>query len=412
MKVLQVYNNYRSGGGGETAVVMQTRDILRKHGHSVRMLERDSRTITSLSGKAAAFASGMYSFRAKREMADIIQTDRPELVHVHNLYPLFSPSVLVACREMSVPVVMTLHNYALTCPSWHHVRGGVVCQRCVGGREHWCVIHNCRENIFESVGYALRAATSRRLRLLVDNVTLFIALTEFAKQQLLSAGFEDKQIVVMPNGVSLPDGSADPTTGSYAGFIGRLSSEKGISTLLDAGRITGIPIHIAGEGPERPQLSHDAPKNVEFAGQLNRTGVSAFYREARFIVVPSKWFEGFPLVIAEAMSQGLPVIASRIGGLPEIVEDGVTGFLFEPGNAEDLAIKMRSLWENPVLCQQMGRAALQKVMRKYTEDIYFRNLMAVYQRAVLRAHGGALFNPLVQIKNTESSAEAESRSAL
>ena len=382
---------------------MQTRDVLQKHGHFVRMLERDSRTIATVRDKVTAFASGMYSPAAKREMSDILVRDRPDVVHVHNLYPLFSPSVLVACHQSSVPVVMTLHNYALTCPAWHHVRGGAVCQRCLGGSEHWCVIHNCRENIFESIGYALRAATSRTLGLLVDNVTFFIVLTEFARHQLLNAGFENKQIIVIPNGVSLPDCLADPSTGTYVGFVGRLSPEKGIGTLLDAARSTGLPVRIAGDGPDRPQLGRQAPENVEFVGQLGRGAIDGFYQKARYVVVPSKSFEGFPLAIVESMSQGLPVIASRIGGLPEIIEDGVTGFLFEPGNAEDLSIKMRLLWENSVLCRQMGQAGQQKVLRKYTEDIYFRNLMAAYQKAIQRSRGGSAFGPLVQIKNMGSS---------
>src|SRR5579864_1519580 len=312
MRVLQVYNNYRSGGGGEAVVVTQTKDILQKHGHSVRMLERDSRTIVTLRHKMAAFANGLYSWQAKREMADIIEKDRPDVVHVHNLYPLFSPSVLVACRQQSIPVVMTLHNYALTCPELRHLRAGAVCQRCLGGREHWCVLHNCRGNIFESLGYALRAASSRKLGLFVDNVTLFIALTNFAKHRLLNAGFEDHHIVVIPNAVSLPESPVDPSTGAYAAFVGRLSSEKGISALLIAACSTGLPVRIAGDGPMGPLLARQAPKNVEFVGKLDRMAIRTFYRSARFIIVPSKCFEGFPLVIAESMSHGVPVIASKI----------------------------------------------------------------------------------------------------
>jgi glycosyltransferase involved in cell wall biosynthesis len=399
MRLLQVYNNYRSGGGGETVVVRQTKDILHKHGHSVRMLARDSRTIVTLRHKLEAFANGLYSWEAKREISDIIEKDRPNVVHVHNLYPFFSPSVLVACRQQSVPVVMTLHNYALTCPELRHLRAGAVCERCLGGREHWCVLHNCRDNIFESVGYALRAAASRKLRLFVENVTLFIALTNFAKHRLLNAGFEDNHIVVIPNAVSLPESAVDPSTGAYAAFVGRLSPEKGISTLLIAARRTGLPLRIAGDGPMSPLLVRQAPKNVEFVGKLDRMAIRTFYRSARFIVVPSQWFEGFPLVIAEAMSHGIPVIASKIGGLPEIVEDGVTGILSEPGNAEDLAAKMQMLWENPDLCRQMGRAGRQKVMREYTEDTYFQNLMAVYQTAIQRSLNRAVVTPLVHIDN-------------
>lgn len=329
----------------------------------------------------SAFAKGVYSWQAKRETADIIENYRPDVVHANNLYPLFSPSVLVACRERGIPVVMTLHNYGLTCPAWYHLAKGRVCERCLGGREYWCVLQNCKGNVFESVGYALRNAVARSLGLFQDNVTLFVALTHFAKHRMVNAGFEESQVAVMPFFVALPDSAADPARGEYIAYAGRLSPEKGIDTLLTAARNTGLPVRIAGDGPAGPRMVRQAPSNVEFVGTLDRTAIGTFYRNARFTVVPSTWFECFPLAIAEPMSHGVPVIASRIGGLPEIVEDGVTGLLFEPGNAEDLAVKMRMLWENPQLCLQMGVAGRQKAMREYSPDIYYERLLAVYTRA-------------------------------
>ncbi len=383
MRILLIYNHYRSGScGGEIVGLRQTIDMLTKRGHTVRLVERDSRTIVTLRDKMSAFANGMYSWQAKREMEDIIESYRPDIAHANNLYPLFSPSVLVACRKQGVPVIMTLHNFGLTCPAWYHLHKGRVCERCLGGREYWCVLQNCRENVFESAGYALRTAVARSLRLFSDNVTLFIALTHFAKHRLVSAGVEERQIAVAPFFVALPDSPVDPSGGEYVAFAGRLSPEKGIDTLLTAARNTGLPVRIAGDGPAGPRLVREAPSNVEFVGKLDRAAIETFYRSARFTVVPSTWFENFPLVVAEPMSHGVPVITSKIGGLPEIVEDGVTGLLSEPGNAEDLAVKMRRLWDSPELCRRMGQAGREKAIREYSPDRYYERLMALYTRAI------------------------------
>lgn len=382
MKILQVYNEYRNRGG-EDVIVTATVRLLIERGHQVRLWKVSSRELGARPlAKARAFFSGVYSLSAYRQMRRLLKDERPDLVHVHNLYPLLSPSILVACRARSVPVVLTLHNYGLTCPTWYHLYKGRTCERCLGGREYWCVFKNCRDNLFESVGYALRAAVARRFDLFTRNTTLFVALTAFAKQRLIGAGFPGDRIVVVPNGVPVPARAAEPSNGRYIAFAGRLSPEKGADVLVAAAGYSGLPVRIAGGGPARPGLVRDASPNVEFMGLLDPTGVGALYRAARFVVVPSRWFEGFPTVITEAMSYGLPVIASNIGGLPEMVEDGVTGLLFEPGNANDLVSKMRLLWENSDLCGKMGKAGRERVMREYSEDRYYERLMGVYARAV------------------------------
>jgi glycosyltransferase involved in cell wall biosynthesis len=382
LRILQIYNNYRNGGGGEGVVVRTTTDILALHGHYVRVLQRDSRAIVTLGNKMAAFAKGLYSWQAAREMIDVITNDRPDVVHVHNLYPLFSPSVLVACRQSGIPVVMTVHNFRLTCPIGIHLHRGAICERCQGGHNYWCVLNNCRQNIVESTAYALRTTVAQRLVSFKKNVALFIAPSQFVKTKLIEAGFDECRVVVLPNSSPIPDSSSVPSQGRYVAFVGRISPEKGIETLLGAARSTGLPVRIAGDGPIRPRLVEMSPHNVEFVGFLDRGSIGAFYRGARFAVLPSVSFEPCPLVASEAMSHGLPIIASKIGGLPEIVEDHVTGFLFKPGNSDDLANKMQLLWENPELCHRMGRAGRDKACREYGEDAYFRGLMAAYDKAV------------------------------
>lgn len=362
---------------------MRIADLVERNGGEARLLMRSSRGLDeSIRGKARAFISGIYNPFARRDVAQYLEGYRPDVVHVHNLYPLFSPSVLVALRRAGIPIVMTVHNHFHTCPTADHLFKGRVCERCVGGKEFHCVLQNCRGNILESVGYAVRSATARKLRLFTDNVTIVIALNKFAKERLVRAGFAADRVVVQPNMVEIPEATADPSRGEYAVFSGRMCPEKGVSTLLEAaGMVPEVPVRLLGDGPTLQEHRDAASPGAVFMGHLPGDQVAAAYRKARFLVVPSRWFEGCPLVISEAMSHGLPVIASRIGGLPELVDDGVTGLLFEPGNAEELAKKMRMLWNDADRCRQMGEAGRHKAVREYSEDAYWIRLEEIYLTA-------------------------------
>jgi glycosyltransferase involved in cell wall biosynthesis len=396
VKVLQVYNEQRSRFGGEPTVIAATMRVLSQNGHDTRLVVKSSRVLeNSILKRMNAFWGGVYNISAYREMSRLIDKDRPDVVHVHSVYPMFSPSILVACRRKNVPVVMTVHSHNLTCPTWYHMYKGAVCEDCVGGHEYRCVLKNCRDNILESAAYALRSSVARRFRLFHDNVSMLIALTPFAKGKLLQAGFCDDRIAVVPNPGPGSEAAADPFTGEYVAFAGRISPEKGIDTLLSAAaQVADVPFKVAGDGPALLEMRAKAPGNVEFVGRLGPDELNEFYARSRMVTVPSVWFEQFPMVVLEAMARALPVIGSRIGGLPEIIEEGLTGSLFEPGNPEDLARQVRRLWEDPQLCRQMGAAGRQKVMREYTEDAYFHNLMAVYQAAIQRSRKGVGLIPV------------------
>lgn len=252
---------------------------------------------------------------------------------------------------------------------------------CKGGREYWCALLNCRRKIAASVAYSFRSIFARALGLYKENVTLFILLSSFGRRQLIDAGFPGDRMILLPNAVPVPDSYADPSRGEYIAFAGRISDEKGVDTLLSAAGITGLPVCLAGDYSARPDLAKAGGANVTFVGQLGRKELDNFYRKARCLVMPSRCFEMMPIVLIEAMSYGLPVIASDIGGLPEIVDDEVTGLLFEPGNGEDLANRIKRLWSDPDLCRRMGQAGRAKAIREYSEDVYFRRLINIYNRA-------------------------------
>jgi glycosyltransferase involved in cell wall biosynthesis len=411
VKVLQIYNEQRSRFGGEPTVIEATMRVLEQNGHEVRLVMKSSRVLeNSILKQISAFWGGVYNIRAYREMRRLIEKDHPEVVHVHSVYPMFSPSILVACRRRNVPVVMTVHSHNLTCPTWYHLYKGSVCEDCVGGHEYRCVIKNCRKNILESAAYALRSSVARNLRLFHDNVSVLIALTPFAKAKLLQAGFREDQIAVVPNPAYVKEPAADPSAGEYVAFAGRISPEKGIDTLLAAAaQMPHVAFKVAGDGPVFSEMKAKAPRNVEFVGQLRPDQLNQFYKRSRMLVVPSVWFEQFPMVVLEAMGRALPVIGSRIGGLPEIIEDGLTGSTFEPGNPQDLARQVRLLWDDPQLCHRMGIAGRQKVLREYTEDAYFHNLMVVYQAAIQRSRKGVGLIPVSSLGSSRIGAASASR---
>ena len=413
MKILQVYNEQRSRFGGEPTVIDATMRVLLQNGHETRLMMKSSRVLeNSIFKRINAFWGGIYNINSYREMCRLVEIDRPDVVHVHSVYPMFSPSILVACRRMNVPVVMTVHSHNLTCPTWYHLYKGQVCEECVGGHEYRCVLKNCRNNILESSAYALRSSVARSFRLFHDNVTVLIALTPFAKAKLVYAGFREDQIAVVPNPAHVPEAAADPSSGEYVAFAGRISPEKGIDTLLAAAaQMPEVPFKVAGDGPSFLEMKAKAPRNVEFTGRLGSDALSKFYERSRMLVVPSVWFEQFPMVVLEAMGRALPVIGSRIGGLPEIIEEGLTGRTFEPGNPEDLARQVRGLWEDPQLCRQMGLAGREKALREYTEDAYFHNLLAVYQAAIQRCHSGLGFLPVSSLGASRLRAASPSRSS-
>jgi glycosyltransferase involved in cell wall biosynthesis len=200
---------------------------------------------------------------------------------------------------------------------------------------------------------------------------------------LLRAGFRPDQVMVVPNPTAVTEAPADRPLGDYVAFAGRVSAEKGVDVLLAAAALMPhLSFKIAGDGPVLPAMMSQAPSNVRFVGRLAYDELLTFYKMARLLVVPSVWFEPFGMVAADAMALGLPVVASRVGGLPDVVDEGVTGLLFEPGDAADLAQKIGRIWDAPALGTQLGKAGRAKAMQRYSQQAYYRNLLAAYNTAI------------------------------
>ena len=364
-------------------MVRQIDRLLSERGHHVETWVRSSQDIEdSLVGKARAFAGMTWSAEAARAMTRRLRDNRPDVVHAHNLYPLFSPSVLAACRKAGVPVVISLHNQGLTCPKADHLREGKICERCFTGSALNCVRHNCRGSMVQSVGYAVRFAANRSRGWIADNATLILGMTDFSRDRLIAAGYPAQKIRVLPNGVEMPESTVNPAGGTYLAFAGRLSEEKGLHSLVEAARMAPeVPLHLAGDGPLADELRAAASPNVTFRGRVPREQMPDFYRRARGLVLPSTCFEMCPLTILEAMSHGLPVIASQTGGLGELVDDGRTGRLFPRGEAEPLAALLQQLWAEPATATAWGAAGRLRAEAEFSEKAFGDRLLELYDEA-------------------------------
>lgn len=254
----------------------------------------------------------------------------------------------------------------------------------MGGREYWCILRNCEDSFFKSAGYAFRTAAARLRRRYYDHVDHFLCLSVFQRDLLIREGLPADRATILPNPMDLPGVEpGGPRGGNYVAYVGRISPEKDIVTLLEAARQRGdVPFKFAGSYHRMKEAAQHNPGNCEFLGHIDAENLDRFYRNARMVVFATRCYEGFPTVLLEAMSHGLPVVCSRIGGLPEIVEDGVTGLLYKPGNVAELTEKIRMLWEDPVLCRKLGDAGRQKLQEEYAADRLLDRLLAIYEKVI------------------------------
>jgi len=387
MEILVVHNRYQNRGG-EDSVCEAEIELLRGMGHEVTGYARHNDEMREFGAlqKLGLGWNTTWANRSHTELRDLIERTSPDIVHFHNIFPLISPSAYYACADVGVPVVQTLHNFRLLCPAATFLRDGKVCELCLGRTLAWpAVLHGCyRDSRAATFATAGMLAVHRGLRTWRQKVDVYVALSGFARKKFIAGGIPANRIVVKPNFVS-HEVEPNSIPGQHALYAGRLSEEKGIRTLLSTvGKLsTPAIIKIAGEGPLFDEASRQVTgMQVELLGQVPRRRIIELMHGARFVVVPSVCYENFPLVIAESFACGVPVIASRLGSLAEVVEDGRTGLLFTPGDAQDLAAKIDWAWSNPDVMTQMGRDARREYEAKYTAERNYRMLMDIYEMAI------------------------------
>lgn len=392
-RVLQVHTRYRQAGG-EDEVVAAEKALLEDSGVEVEQVifdNADLRESESLAADLRLAASAIWSRSAEGRVRGAIRAHRPQIVHVHNTFSAASPSVYPAASALRVPVVQTLHNYRPVCPSATAFRDGHPCTDCVGQRVPWPgVVHACvRHSRPQSLVVAATIAFHRYRGTYARDIAAYIALTHFQRNLMIQGGLPASRIRVIPNYLEPDPGfGSERRTGLL--FVGRLTAEKGVPVLLRAAASAAGMLSIAGTGPLQSHVGQAvAAGEVTYRGQLARSAVLESMRNAIALVIPSIWFEGFPLVVLEAFATGTPVIASRIGSLQEVVHDGVTGLLVEPGDPDELADRMRWAIDHAEEMRQMGTRARQRYEERYRGATHRAALLDSYASVVASSHASA-----------------------
>lgn len=381
MNILLLHNLYQNRGG-EDVVVEAESALLRAAGHRVNVETVANDEIRGLSDKLATFFNAPFDPARRQWIRELIASHRPDVVHVHNFFPLLTPAVHEGAAEAGVAVVQTLHNYRLVCAGALLMRSEQICEKCVGGSKAWGVAHRCyRGSVAGSFAIVRMQARARRNRTWTRYVHRFIALTEFGKAKFVQDGFPAERVIVKPNfAFPAPVGGGERRG---ALFVGRLSLEKGVHVLVQAWRqLPNIPLTIVGEGPERGSLETLAPSNVRFLGPLESSEVRRHMTQAQALIMPSLWYEGFPMTIVEAFSCGLPVIAPRLGAMAELVANGRNGILFAPGDAVSLAAAACDAFAVPAKLTSMGEVARETYTRLYTPERNVLRLEEIYAQAI------------------------------
>ena len=387
MKILLCHNYYQQRGGEDESFEAEAR-TLEEFGHSVVKYTRHNDDIQEM-GRVEVAAKTLWSRETYSELRHLIRRERPAVMHCTNTFPLISPSAYKAARAEGIPVVQSLRNYRLLCPSALFLRDGKVCEDCLGKSVPWpSVQHSCyRDSRAASTVVASLTVLHRTIGTWRRDVDLYFTLTEFARRMFVEGGIPAMRIAVKPNCVN-PDPGPGTGRGGYVVFAGRLSSEKGIDTLLEAWKRLARPVHlkIVGDGPlaDRVKQAAESNPNIEYLGRRPLPELLDVIGEAACLVMPSVWYETFGRTIIEAYSKGTPVIASRLGAMAELVEEGRTGSLFAAGDAADLAASVDRLLAEPTALARMREAARAEFEAKYTAAANYLQLIAIYERAIRR----------------------------
>jgi len=366
--------------------------LLTEHGHDVMKYERTNAEIYedgTFADKIRALRDVAWSEKSYREIKNVIQNFRPDIMHVHNYWLILTPSILAAAKDCNVATVLTLHNYRLICPGNQMLCNGSICEACIHGSPWRVLLHRCfpgKSFLKSYLSLVLYSATKKNL-FLNDWVDAYIALSAFGRSKFIEAGLLHDKIFVKPNFMTAPLEITPKVSINFKGalFAGRLSQEKGITTLLKAWAGLNYPLQIAGDGPLFDRMKNEAPASVEFLGWCSHEEIIKRLSEAAFFVFPSEWYEGFPLSLLEAMALGKAIIASDLGPRSEMIADGLSGLLFKAGNVADLRQKIDRVIADQYLRQSLGNAARKKYLELYTPEKNYEMLISIYKKALASA---------------------------
>jgi glycosyltransferase involved in cell wall biosynthesis len=383
VKVLFIHNKYKQYGGEDVVVELET-SILAENGHEVRTIFFDNDTINKPISKFRIAINSFYSFASARSIAKAIKDFKPDIIHIHNLFFIASPSILYVASKHKIPVVLTLHNYRLICANSLLLRNDNVCELCVhktfplAGIRYKCY----RNSVIESALVTAITGFHKLSGTWKNKVTAFITLNEFSRSKLLysSLNIPAEKMITKPNFVPDP-GEGNQQREDFFLFAGRIVKEKGVHILLKS--FAAMPeqkIVIAGDGPEKVSLEKEFAtyQNICFIGQMNKMQVRDHMRRCKALICPSIWYEGAPLTIIEAFATGTPVIASRLGSMNESISDGYNGLHFIAGDPDDLKHKIDLFIKETETSKMFYKNARQTYLEKYHPDIHYKAIIDIY----------------------------------
>ena len=389
MKILFIHNKYKQYGGEDVALELESSVLIEK-GHEVKILFFDNKQIVGFFSKIGATLRAVYSFSSARKTSNTILEFKPDIIHIHNLFFIASPSIIYAACKHKIPVVLTLNNYRLVCANALLMRNNEVCELCIKKKFPFKGIkYKCYRGSF--AGSALVIAITGFHKLIgtwKNKVSAFIALNEFSRSKLLNSSLEipTAKMIAKSNFVRDP-GEGKKTREDFFLFVGRLAKEKGVDVLAMAfANMEDNKIIIIGDGPEKNSLQEkfSAYKNISFTGKMEKQLVKEYMRQCKAFICPSIWYEGTPLTIIEAFAAGTPVIASRLGSMAETVSDGFNGLLFTAGDADDLGKKVSIFLKESRNSTMFYENARQTYIEKYHENVHYSAILKIYENAIAK----------------------------
>ncbi|MEM8890428.1 MAG: glycosyltransferase family 4 protein [Bacteroidota bacterium] len=389
MRILLIHNYYLQKGGEDTVFRSET-ELLKSHGHEVEQLSFHNKDIDSAWGKISMFWKGLYNRKSYRLVEEKIAAFKPDIIHIHNLFYLASPSILYAARKMGVPVVMTLHNYRLICPSVYLYHKGRIYEDNIHKTFPVKAIFQKVWNNNLGLTALITLITSfhkyrNTWNKLIDG---YIVFTEFAKSKFVGSSIKvpEKKFFIKPN-FTEDNGCNLEHREDYYLFIGRLSEEKGMEVLLEAANKGNFRLEILGDGPFRDQVEALAAQNerVSYPGFLPKEEIVQKLKSCRALIFPSIWYEGMPMVILEALATGTPIIVSDLGNPGRMIEDRQSGLHFEPNNSESLLSKIAELDASPELQNKLVKGAREIYEKKYTPEENYETLLSVYENILQKS---------------------------
>jgi glycosyltransferase involved in cell wall biosynthesis len=343
-----------------------------------------------LGASARVARRAVYNREARQAIERLLDDEKIDLVHVHSVMHHLTASVILACYERGLPLVWTLHDMKAVCPTTHFLRDGKICEECGGGRFYWAAFYRCkRKNLMASALVATELYLHRNWKI-YERADLLIAPSQFLRDKLIEHGIRAKRFEVLPNFVEAVEPPPTSRDDGYVLYVGRLSSEKGIETLVDASGVGGFPLVIVGTGELEAELRDRVERthltNIHFLGYRTGADLDSLYRGARVVALPSTCQENCPFAILEAYSYAKPVAGSRLGGIPDIVIEGETGILLPPGQSKLWAEQLGELVDDPTRCRALGTNALGLARDRFSRDIHVARVEQYYGE-VLQARG-------------------------